>query len=647
MEHARAWISTTDGTRLAARLWLPETRPAAVILEALPYRMDDLTASYSAEYERLCEEGGFAVCRLDLRGTGSSGGIAEDEYTVTEQADICETIDWLAAQEWSNGRVGMYGTSWSGFNSIQVAALRPPALHAIVPIYASDDRYTDDVHYMGGALKAVDLVDWVLYMVACNALPPVPAVFGEGWRDEWQRRLDGTEPWLLRWLEEQVDGPYWRQGSLRPGYDRIACATMIVAGWADGYRNNTFRTFEALQCPKRLLIGPWSHMSTATSLPGPHIDLVPELIRWFGRWLRDEPTGIDTEPPVVVFARRSTKPAPDLAEMRGEWRAEATWPPARLRETILRPHGAGTDEIVNRGDVGRTAWISCAGKLPWGQPDDQRPDDALSLTYDWEPLDAELDVMGHPRLALTVTSPVPVAYLSAKLCDVFPDGPSALVTRGILNLAHRNGHDAPLALEPGVPTAVELELEATSWVFEPGHRVRLSLAGADWPNTWPPPAGGTLQVARESVELWLPILDGPGDLPAPALPPSTGKDAHAADDIGEALVVWRFEHDLMARETRAVTGYGWSYSGEFGAQIEERYDGTVAVSTDDPAVAWASGRATYRIAWPETTVRTEAQLAIRSDADTYHVVVEVLTEEINGPVRHERRYERTIPRQLQ
>src|SRR6185436_10825412 len=139
-----------DGVRLAARLFLLDELPAPVVLDALPYRMDDLTASYASEYERLCAEGGFAVCRLDLRGTGSSEGIATDEYTVEEHADVCDAIAWLAAQEWSNGRVGMYGTSWSGFNSLQVACLRPPALGAIVPIYASDDRYTDDVHFMGG-----------------------------------------------------------------------------------------------------------------------------------------------------------------------------------------------------------------------------------------------------------------------------------------------------------------------------------------------------------------------------------------------------------------------------------------------------------------------------------------------------------------
>jgi putative CocE/NonD family hydrolase len=656
VEERRAWISAADGTRLAARLWLPDDRPAPVVLEALPYRMDDLTASYASEYERLCQEGGFAVCRLDVRGTGSSEGIAEDEYTAQEHADISDAIAWLAAQEWSSGRVGMYGTSWSGFNSLQVACLRPRALGAIVPIYASDDRYTDDVHYMGGALKAVDLVDWELYMAACNALPPVPAVFGDGWREEWIRRLEATEPWLLRWLEEQTDGPYWRHGSVRPDYERIACATLIVAGWADGYRNNTFRTFEALRCPKRLLIGPWSHMSAATSLPGPHIDLVPELIRWFSRWLRDEQNGVDVEPPVVVFARRSTRPAPDLAEVRGEWRAEETWPPARLHDAVFRPSGAGNDEIHVRGDVGRTAWISCAAKLPWGQPDDQRLDDSRSLTYDWEPLEAELDVMGHPRLSVTVEAATPVAYLSAKLCDVFPDGTSALVSRGILNLAHRNGHTAPVALEPGAPTAIELELEATSWIFETGHRLRLSLASSDWPNVWPPPAGGVLAVDRESVELRLPVLDGPSTVETPALPATTGKDTHSPEtDVEQPPLVWRFEDDVLARETRAVTGYGSRYESAHGARVEELYDGTVGVSTDDPAVAWARGTSRYRIAWPETTVETEARLDLRSDAAAYHVVIEVVATESPGKERSgketigrvARRFERTIPRRLQ
>ena len=652
MEHRRAFITVADGTRLAAQLWLPAQVPAPVLLEALPYRMDDLTATYASEYERLCEEGGFVVCRLDIRGTGSSSGLATDEYTTEEHDDICQVIAWLAGQEWSNGRVGMYGTSWSGFNSLQVACLRPPALGAIAPIYASDDRYTDDVHYMGGALKALDLIDWPIYMVAGNALPPVPAVFGDGWRQEWVRRIDEVDPWLLRWFEEQADGPYWRHGSVRPDYARISCPTMIVAGWADGYTNIAFRGFETLNCPKRVILGPWGHGSTATARPGPHIDLAPELIRWFRRWLADEANGVDEEPPIAVFARRSTRPAPDLPEMRGEWRSEATWPPERLEEQVLRPEGAATDTIHVRGDVGRAAWISCAGGGPWGLPSDQRFDDALSLTYDWNPLDADLDVMGHPRVRLTVTSPVPVAYVSVRLCDVFPDGTSALAGRGILNLAHRNGHDAPVALEPGVPTEIEIELEATSWVFEQGHQVRLSLSGADWPNTWPPPSGSPLQVERASVELVLPVLEGPPVLPPPNLPPTTGKDTHApAKETEQPPVVWRFEDDQLGHETRAVTSYGSDYKAPLGARVEERYEGKVGVSTDDPAAAWASGRTVYHVTWPDADVRTEATLEVRSDAVAYHVVVELLAEELGSdpgvtPFRRERRFERTIPRHL-
>lgn len=650
MEQRRAFVTVADGTRLAARLWLPDALPAPVVLEALPYRMDDLTAGYAAEYERLCEEGGLAVCRLDIRGTGSSEGIATDEYTAQEHADICDVIAWLAAQEWSTGRVGMYGTSWSGFNSLQVACERPPALGAIVPIYASDDRYTDDVHYMGGALKAVDLVDWVLYMVACNALPPVPAVFGEGWRDEWARRVDGTDPWLLRWLEEPVDGPYWRHGSLRPAYERIACPTMLVAGWADGYTNIALRGFEALAAPKRLLLGPWSHSSPATSLPGPHIDLVPELIRWFRRWLADERNGIDEEPPIAVFARRSTRPAPDLAEVRGEWRSEATWPPERLTRVTLELQGRATDAIHVRGDTGRAAWISCAARLPWGLPDDQRVDDAFSLTYDWEPLEHALDVMGHPRVRLAITSPVPVAYLSARLCDVFPDGTSALAGRGVLNLTHRHGHVDPRPLEPGVRVEIEVELEATSWVFEPGHRVRLALAGADWPNVWPPPVASVLEVDRASVSLELPVLDGPTTLRPPVLPPTTGKDTHAPETGDEQPPpVWRFEEDVIAGETRAVTGSGSSYDGPFSARVEERYEGTVGVVWSAPGRAFAQGRASYRIVWPEADVRAEARLELRSDRDAYHVVVELDVDELGAGAHafeRRRRFERTIPRRL-
>jgi predicted acyl esterase len=212
---------------------------------------------------------------------------------------------------------------------------------------------------------------------------------------------------------------------------------MLVAGWADGYRNATFRVLERLRAPARLLFGPWSHMATDSSLPGPRIDLVPEMVRWWDRWLRGERNGVDEAPPVTVFVRHATRPAADLDEHAGVWRDEPVWPPERAATLTLALEeataGPAVDRLEVRPDVGSAAWISCAGHLPFGQPGDQRSDDAWSLVYDWE-LDRELEILGHPRLAVRVGASAPVAFLSAKLCDVFPDGTSALVARGFLNL---------------------------------------------------------------------------------------------------------------------------------------------------------------------------------------------------------------------
>ena len=200
-------------------------------------------------------------------------------------------------------------------------------------------------------------------------------------------------------------------------------------------------------------------------------------------------------------ADRGVRPALDASGARS---GRAT------RRVAVGAHLAGRSVSARASSAGRrrhrphlgarrrrhSAWISCAGKPPWTLPDDQREDDARSLVHDWAPLEDELELLGHPRLRLTVASSPPVAFLSARLCDVFPDGTSALVSRGVLNLTHRDGHAAPSRSSPASPTQVELELEATSWVFEAGHRVRLALAGSDWPNTWPPPHAGSLAVAR-------------------------------------------------------------------------------------------------------------------------------------------------------
>jgi uncharacterized protein len=632
MQCEQVWITVRDGTRLAADLYLPSADVRApALLEALPYRKDDLTGdSHADDYLRLRAEGGFAVCRVDVRGTGSSEGRATDEYPISELDDLADVIAWLAAQPWCNGRVGMFGYSYSGFNSLQLACERPPALGAICAVYATDDRYTDDVHYMGGALRAIDLVDYCHYMVPMNALPPVPAIWGVGWRDEWLARIAEHEPWLLIWMEEQLDGSYWRHGSVRPDYGRIECPTMIVAGWADGYRNNTFRPFERLQCEKELLIGPWSHMAPSTSLPGPHIDLVPEMITFFGKWLRDDP--FEPRPPIRVFVRHSTKPEADLASVEGEWRYEQEWPPQRLTDATLFDGRRRT--LAARPDTGVAAWNSCAGGLPWGQPLDQRNDDAWSLTTDW-PLAEPTEILGHVIVRARVTSDQPIAYLSVKLNDVWPDGTSSLVTRGLLNLTHCV--DPPAPLVPGDTYDVEVEMEATSWVFAPGHSIRLSVAGNDWPNTWVPPNLVTLTV--ESLQMQLPVLPSGGA----GVPRFTPVDVPVREDHGDIL--WSTGHDVLNRVTHVSTKYGGPYDIRHGGKMTDRYEGTATVSITDPALATAGGIVRFEVDWPDASVAVESRLMVASTADQYVVDIELDAFE-SGNLVAERRWSRSFPRRL-
>jgi predicted acyl esterase len=648
----RRSIEMDDGARIALTLHLPDTSPPwPVVFEARPYRKDDLSDA-TAIYRRLCDEGDLAVCRADVRGTGSSEGDAVDEYTARELQDHVATIAWLAEQGWSNGNVGMYGTSYSGFNALQVAALRPPALKAIIPIYATDRRYTDDVHYGGGVRRGIDFLDYPAYMVALIALPPVPSVYGDGWREEWHRRIESNDPWELTWLEHQNEDGFWRHGSVFFDYDAIEAATLVIAGHADGYRNMALRAFEHLRAPKKVLFGPWSHMSPRLSMPGPRIDHVPVMIDWWHRWLGGD-AGVDTEPPISIFVRRWTDPAPDVDTYAGEWRAEPTWPPARLVEdrrgldaASAAAAGATTaaaaptkDVLEIRGDVGVTASIWCAATLPFGLPWDQRPDEAFSLVYDWPVLE-ETEIMGRPRVELTVASSVPVAFVSAKLCDVAPDGSSSMVTRGIVNLTHRDSDERPEPVPVGEPVTATIELDATAYVFEPGHTIRLDLASSDFPSSWPPPFPGTLEVDPAASSLVLPAMAGPPLLPAPDFEPG------AAEPTFPEQVRWEIREDVLARERSVVIDHGGVRGRSGLADGSDHYWGEITAGRYVPGNSRASAGASLVLAWDEASVRTESRATLRSDPESWHLEIELQVYDGDELIA-ERRWERTTPRDLQ
>ncbi|WP_432478571.1 CocE/NonD family hydrolase [Nocardioides sp. GXQ0305] len=592
-----------DGVDLAATLYLPDTAagPQPCLLEALPYRKDDLTSSYAEGYLALRDRHGYAVCRLDLRGTGSSSGDPTDEYPPEEQRDLHAVIAWLAEQEWCDGSVGMFGTSYSGFNSLQMACERPPALGAVCAIYATDDRWTDDVHWRGGALRLVDLVDYCHYMTPMTVLPPVPAVWGEGWEEEWRRRLDDPTPWLFRWFAESRHGAYWNHGSVRldgttRGYDRIRCPVMLVAGWADGYRNNSFRTVAALAdagVPHRLLAGPWAHADPTTAMPGPRIDFDAELAAWFDTHLRGRGQHADR---CDVFVRASTRPEPALDLHEGRWLTLPSVPPTTPTEVPL----AGPRSLEVDPAVGTTAWIDCAGHLPWGLSTDQRTDDARSLTWDTMPPSGP--VVGYPVARLRVSASAPAASLSVKVCDVFPDGTSALVSRGTLDLAFRESvHGDPSPLVPGEVYDVEVVLDACAYEWTPGQRLRVSVAGADWPNTVAPPAPVTLTVHEGSVTL--PVLAG--SHPTPSL----GAGAEHSSESAEG-VTWTITDEVLAGVTRATTRSVSTYGTPYDGTATEEYDGTVWVHRHTFEQG-ADATTRFALSWPGVDIEVVSTLEVR------------------------------------
>jgi predicted acyl esterase len=625
MSRREVRIRMRDGVKLAATLYLPEVSrwpPSSAsstseggtpcLLEALPYRKDDLTSGSAPSYERLRDEFGFAVCRVDLRGTGSSNGDATDEYPAIEQQDLVEVISWLADQPWCNGNIGMFGTSYPGCNPLQLACERPPALKAVCAIYSTDDRWTDDVHFRGGALKWLDLVDYCHYMTPMTMLPPVPAVYGRGWRDEWIRRLETQEPWVLTWLRENRDGEYWRHGSVRradgTGYERIEAAVMLVAGWADGYRNNSFRTIDALKAadvPHRLLAGPWAHADPATAMPGPRIDLDMEMAQWFDTWLRNEGAGHQDRED--IFVRTSTRPAGDLDLHAGSWSSRA-----RGHTEVRQLGGEGAHTLGVEPDVGTTAWIDCAGHLPWGQSGDQRADDARSLTWDW-PTD-ELTVIGHPVGRLRVSATAPRASLSVKLCDVFPDGTSALVTRGTIDLRYRDGlHQPPQDLVPGEEYDVTIRMDACAYQFKDGQTLRLSIAGADWPNTVAPPAPLELTIHEGTLEL-------PETTATPAEPGFTPGDEHSAEDL--IGTDWTVTDDVLRRTTTCSARHSAEYDTPHGGYAREQYAGDVTVDRRTFAQR-ASARCTYRLTWPGIDIKVTSTMRVELKDDELEVHIDI------------------------
>ena len=424
-------IPMRDGTRLAADLYVPDTdagpdglpsSPLPFVMDYLPYRKDEVDPVVLHHYLDLPRHG-YAVARVDIRGTGGSEGHVVDEYVAQEQVDGYDAIEWLAAQPWCDGHVNMMGISYGGFTALQVATTQPPHLTSIIPVDFTDDRYTDDCHYRGGLLRMYyDLAWYGSRMIVWNAMPTDPTFAAEGSRAIWERHLAEDEPYLLAWLRHQVDGPYWRQGSVADIVERITCPAFLIGGWRDGYPNPPLRLFDRLAGPKKVLIGPWDHRYPDVAIPGPRIDHLREVVRWLDHWCRGIDTGVMDEPPIVVYMQEAGSVAPTRIETAGRWRAERSWPPGGASQRTMRLGAAGrlVDDAevdgdddaaaVDRLDVDPTVGTAgglWSGGVPFGLPGDQRTDEARSLVYTSSVLAAPLSILGRAQAVLNVAASVP------------------------------------------------------------------------------------------------------------------------------------------------------------------------------------------------------------------------------------------------
>ncbi|MBP2366532.1 CocE/NonD family hydrolase [Pseudonocardia parietis] len=623
-------IPLADGTTLATRIWRPESADAVpAVLEFIPYRLRDMTAVRDSMHHPYLAGHGIAGVRVDLRGSGDSDGVLADEYLAKELDDAEEVLAWLAEQPWCSGRTGMMGISWGGFNALQVAARRPESLGAIATVCSTDDRYSDDVHYMGGCLLG-DNLSWASVMQSNNALPPDPDGVGDKWEDMWLQRLQGSGLWAEKWLRHQRRDDYWRHGSVCEDYDAIQIPVLAASGWADGYSNAVFRLLEHLDVPRRGLIGPWSHTYPHLGQPGPAIGFLQELVRWFGRWLADEENGVDEGCSLCTWMQDTVPPSTAYEDRPGRWVADPSWPSPHVtpEERPLLPGRIGepgdtgpeVEQTVSSPlSVGQFGGKWCSYNAPPDLPYDQREEDGGSLVFETEQLRAPVEILGAPVLDLEVTADAPVAMVAARLSDVAPGGPATRVTYGLLNLTHRDSHAEPAPLEPGKRYRVRVELNGVAQYFPPGHRIRISLSTSYWPLAWPPPEPVQLAVTTGRSSLTLPVRD-PEAPDAGAFEPAEGVTPLPVEQVRPGEQRWEVRRDLVdyVSELLVVKDLGRKRFPD-GLEVDQRVEERYSARGDDHDSVRGEVESTVTFRRGDHETRSVTRTVQTSDAKNFYL----------------------------
>lgn len=660
-------IVLSDGCRLSARVWMPEdaaTNPVPAVLEYIPYRKRDGTLPRDEIMHPYVAGHGYASVRVDVRGNGDSEGLMADEYTIQELADACEVIEWLAAQPWCSGAVGMMGKSWGGFNCLQTAFLQPPALKAVISVCSTTDRFADDIHYKGGCLLGENF-GWGAVMLSYSSRPADP-VLRPDWRADWLKRLE-AEPWLApRWAEMQERNDYWKHGSVSEDYSRMTVPVLSWGGWADNYMNTVSHLVENVPAPVKGIVGPWVHQYPHTAVPGPQIGFLQEALRWWDRWLKGVENGAEADPAYRAYMIHSEAPDASAKHRAGHWVAEAEWPSARVsRQVLALGAGAGEGCLPSpdpsrgylREEDGEAFQVKLATPqhlgmhtgefFPMGlnaeMPGDQAGDDALSVCFDGDVLAADLDLLGAARLTLRLSSDKPLGFVVARLNDVAPDGSSVRIAHGMLNLCHRDSMETPAPMVPGQEVTVSFAIDHTAYRLAAGHRLRLALSNSYWPFVWPSPTAGVLTITGGSLDL--PVHQGSADEWTP--PTAEGAKPWAHRVIRAGKTTRKIETDLITGRVALVVNddLGDAENLAHGLCTGETMSELWDIHPDDPLSARAVHTWEQRLSRGDWAVKTYAHAEMTASATHLHMKA-TLTAWEGDQVIFTRSFDDKVPRRF-
>ena len=492
-------VPMTDGVNLSTDIYLPpDGGPFPTLLVRTIY---DNQADWCIDMAKRAVPQGYAVVMQDCRGRFDSDG--EFSPYFQEPEDGYDTQEWIGAQEWCDGNIGMFGSSYIGYTQSMTAPLRSKYLKALVPVNSQQDNF--------GHWRA----DGPLQLhVAMNFLMMTGRTMQRGARSmmNWEeicRRLPlisalddiADIPFYRQAIEHYTFDDFWKAYSVRDRYGDIDAPAFIMTGWYDNLLHEGFRLFrgwsQEARSPEarrfsKLLVGPWTHSSGHDVPSGEFFDYIGEQLRWNDRRLKGIDNGMDDEPPIRIWVMGEN-----------EWRFENEWPLARTRYMDYYIHSAGgANTLLGDGILSTDAPgaetpdtysydpedpVESLGGQIMGRgvsgPMDRRPVERRPdvLVYTTEPLDQDVEVTGPITLTLFASSNAPDTDFTGTLADVHPDGKAISLCEGLMRARYRESVEEPTLITPGEVYEFKVDMWETSNLFKAGHRIRLEISSSNFP----------------------------------------------------------------------------------------------------------------------------------------------------------------------